>query len=173
MLEPWFLGSRISKGFGPTISRSWVLWSQRTFSNHFFKFGCFFRYHTQFFLKKWVWFSGAEFNSKSIGTKLKFQNSRIKKFVWQFLFVLLQFLAILINFRFLFFRGTFPNCWEFHFGLVGSRKISKNWRKKIRRLSREEPILEPKQKNVISLYNVENNVIISLYNVMKLCNVMK
>ena len=93
---------------------------------------------TPTFLEKWVWFPGAEFNSESIGTNFKFQNSQIKKLVWQFLFALFCFWPNLINFTFLF--------WEIHSWPVGSRKISRNRGKKIRRLSPVEAILEPKQK---------------------------
>ena len=55
MLPTRLLASRIFKGFVSTICWPWPFRCQRSFFflifNHFFKFGFFFRYHTQFFWK--------------------------------------------------------------------------------------------------------------------------
>ena len=67
--------------------------------------------------------------------------------MWQFLFALFEFLAILINFTFLFFRGPSPTSEKSTPGREEAEKLAGTGEKKIRRLSQEEPILEPKQKN--------------------------
>ena len=86
--------------------------------------------------------------------------------MWHFLFALFQFLAILINFRFLFFSGLSQTLGNSTPGLSEAEKLAATGERKITLLSQEEPILEPKQKKhfIIFVSNIEIMQFVSLNN---------
>ena len=70
-----------------------------------------------------------------------------------FLFAPFRFHFILVKFRFLIFSGSSPNAGNSLPGLLEAEKLAGSGGK-IRQIPPEEQFLEPRQKNVISLYLV-------------------